>query len=239
VPYLNITTHLDDTVDQGLLNEKGGSGFPTLFFMEPETGAVLNDWWWPEDEDKVREALKAATAKADELKALMAKAKAAPDDKALQAHLAIKLAMMRAADKSMEELAELAKTEGLDPALKAEFDAWYAGALVQKAYDDAAASAESRKEFMEAAQSGFYELLKKGIRLEPGHESAQMYYDLGLTGAITAGDKEVATVAFEGFAATLNKIVEDNPDNTDLKGKVEGAIADAKKRLDALEETAE
>lgn len=34
--YLNVTTHVDDDPDQELLDEKGGSGFPYLVFLDAE-----------------------------------------------------------------------------------------------------------------------------------------------------------------------------------------------------------
>lgn len=231
VPYLNITTHLDDTTDQGLLSEKGGSGFPTLFFMEPETGAVLNEWWWPEDEATVRDAIAKATEKAKGLQDLLAKAKASPEDKVLQASVAIKLAMMRAGDTPMEELAKLAMTEGLDPELKAEFDAWYAGALVQQVVDSASEGAESRDEFYSGCQSGFYKLLKEGVRLPADHDMAQMYYDLGLNGAIEASDKTVAQAAFDGYKAAMDGMAKTRPDAAD---QIKSLIEKAKARLDGI-----
>jgi hypothetical protein len=231
VPYLNITTRLDDSPDQDLMGAKGGTGFPTLFFMEPETGAVLNEWWWPEDEDTVREALKKATEKAKGVQTLVAEAAKKPEDKALQAKLQIKLAMMHAASMSLEELRELSKTKGLDPEVKAEFDEWYAGALVQRELDAAQQKAESRKEFTDLASAGFYKLLKDGVRLPAKHENAQMFYDLGLTGAVAAGDAASAKAAFDGLSEALGLIAEQNPTVAD---KVKAAIEEAKGRLDSI-----
>jgi hypothetical protein len=231
VPYLNVTTHLDDTADQELMGAKGGSGFPTLFFLEPETGAVLNEWWWPEDEKTVREMLATVSTKAKGLQDLIKEAAAKPDDKALQAKLAIKMALMRAADMTLEELLTLSKTEGLDPEIKAEFDAWYAGALVQRELDAAGEGAKSRQEFESKACPAFYKLLKDGVRLPADHSNAQLYYDLGLTGAVSASDAEVAKVAFDALSVSLNAIAEQNPRVAD---QVKAAIAEAQGRLDSI-----
>jgi hypothetical protein len=231
VPYLNVTTHFADSPDQDVFGAKGGSGFPTLFFLEPETGAVLNDWWWPEDEKTVREMMGKATEKAKGLQALVAEAAKKPKNKALQAELQIKLALMKAADKSLEELVELSKTKGLDPAVKAEFDAWHAGALVQRALEAAQKKAESRAEFTEAAGASFYQLLKDGVRLPAEHDNAQMYYDLGLTAAVAAKDAAIGKIAFDGLTAALNAIAEKNPGIAD---RVKAGLEDAKGRLDSI-----
>jgi hypothetical protein len=201
--------------------------------MEPETGAVLNSPWWPEDEKTVREALAKATEKAKELKQLLREAEKKPEDKKLQATLKLKLALMSAADTPLGELAELAKTEGLDPALKAEFEAWHAGRRVQAALEAASEKAESRQEFNTLTGEAFYELLKEGVRLPPEHEMAQMYYDLGLNGAVAKGDREVAQAACAGFEQALKPMLEARPQAAE---QIQKAIDDAKARLKKLDE---
>jgi hypothetical protein len=235
VPYLNITTHLEDTPDQDLLNEKGGTGFPTLFFIEPETGAVLNDWWWPEDEEAVREMFGKATAKAKELQDLQQRAAQNPEDQGLQATLALKLAMMRAANRSLDELRELSQAPGVDPAVKAEFDGWYPGAKVTQVMSDAQSKAQemewSREELFDEIAKAFYGMLKDGVRLPHDDDNAQIFYDQGLNGAVAQGDREVAQAAFEGYRSTLQKMADARPDVAD---QVAEYIASAKERLDGI-----
>ena len=232
VPYLNVTTHLDDTVDKDLFSAKGGTGFPTLFFFEPETGAVLNDWWWPGDEETVRDMLAQATAKAAELKRMIADAAAKPDDKAVQAGLQIRLALMRASQVPLDELLALSKTAGLDPAVKAEFDAWYAGALVNSIMEEAGEKAESRNEWMDLCAEGFYGLMQDGLRLPIDHDSAQIFYEWTMNPAISVGDVKIATAAFEGFRDSLLRVVESRPE---VKDQVDGMIAAAKEKVDGIE----
>jgi hypothetical protein len=223
-----------DTPDQDVLSAKGGNGFPTLFFMEPETGAVLNEWWWPEDEKTVREALAKATEKAGELKQLLRAAEKAPEDKKVQATLKLRLAMMCAdGSPSLTELAELAQTEGLDPALKTEFAAWLAGRRVQEALETASKKATKRSEFNSLAEEAFYGLLKDGVRLAPEHDMAQMFYDLGLNGAVAKGDREVAQAAFAGLEQSLKLVLESRPD---AEADINKAIDEAKARLKKLDE---
>ncbi|MEM7309001.1 MAG: hypothetical protein AAF682_20120 [Planctomycetota bacterium] len=231
VPYLNVTTQLEDSPDQGLLGEKGGNGFPTLYFMEPETGAVLNDWWWPDSEETVRSTHDAAKKKAADLVALMKRAEANKDDAALQAGLKIKLAMMYAGDTPLEELGRLAETEGLDAGIKAEFDAWYGGRMVASARDEAGKTAKSREEFMEKAGAAMYGLLKGGLLLPVDHEAAQDLYGLGLEGAVAAGDKEIAMLALEHYEKVMNKMVEDNPR---YEEQIKAMIEEAKGKVDGL-----
>lgn len=40
VPFLHVTTHLDGRPNEGMLQEKGGTGFPTLMFLDAE-GEIL------------------------------------------------------------------------------------------------------------------------------------------------------------------------------------------------------
>lgn len=42
VPYLHVTTHLDDRLHESLFGEKGGRGFPTLKFMDAE-GEIIGE----------------------------------------------------------------------------------------------------------------------------------------------------------------------------------------------------
>lgn len=217
-----------------MLSAKGGDGFPTLFFMEPETGAVLNEWWWPADEKTVREALAKATEKAGELKQLLRAAEKAPEDKQLQATLKLRLALMSAGDTPLAELAELAKTEGLDPALKAEFAAWHSVRRVKDALEAIGKQKPpSRLEYNTRLEGAFYELLKDGVRLAPEHDMAQMYYDLGLNGAVAKGDREVAEAACAALEQSLKLVLEARPD---AASQINKAIDDAKARLKKLDE---
>ena len=40
VPFLHVTTRIDDRANDGMLSEKGGTGFPTLMFLDAE-GEIL------------------------------------------------------------------------------------------------------------------------------------------------------------------------------------------------------
>lgn len=231
VPYLNVTTHLADSPDQDLLSEKGGTGFPTLFFMEPDTGAVLNDWWSPRDEKTVRAMLAKATAQAELLTRLIGAAREKPDDAGAQASARIMRAMVKLEEIPVEELEKLRATEGLDAEVRAQFDAWIAGKKVASVQESAGEKAESREEYIGLMETGFYDLLKEGVRLPSDHASAQMYYDLGLNGAVARGDAEIGKVAFEGYKATLDAIAEADDDMAD---RVAEAIAAAKARLDGI-----
>lgn len=236
VPYLNVTTMVPSTPDQELLAAKGANAFPTLLFMEPESGAVLGPTWWPSDEETVREELAKATAKADALKQLKRDAEARPDDKAVQATLKLKLALMYAGETPLAELAELARTEGLDPALKAEFEPWYAGKRVMQAVQVAQAKAQSRAEQSDLIEVSFYELLKEGVRLPPEHEAAEFYYDFGLNGAVKKGDRAVAQAAYEGYEKVLQGAAARSPQ---FEAEIKKALEEAKARLKRLDEPKE
>ncbi len=230
VPYLNVTAHLDDKPDQDLLTAKGGSGFPTSFFFDPETGAVLNDWFAPSSADAVREVMKKAKAKSDELTSLRKDAEARPDDKPLQAELKIRLAMMRAGDTSIEELAELAKTPGLDEGLLKEFEGWFGAMRVEKLLGKAQ-MAETREEFEEQIREGFHKLLKEGVRLDYEHQNAQFYYAYAFHGSVDAEDHATAQKAFDGYKAVMKLLVAQRPQ---YKAKVEEDLQSYQEALDEL-----
>ena len=230
VPYLNVTAQLDDKPDQGLLSAKGGTGFPTCFFLDPATGAVLNEWFSPVDADAVRKVMGQAQARSDELTSLRKDAEARPDDKALQASFAMKLAMMHAGEHTLEELAELAKTAGVDAQLVAEFDAWFGGRRVE-AVVTAAQQVETREEYENKVRAGFHKLLQEGVRLAPEHDNAQFYYSYGFRGAIEAGDRLSAEKAFDGYKAVMKLLVAQNPR---YKEQVEEDLRDYQDELDAL-----
>lgn len=232
MPYLNVTTRLDDTPDEGMFGEKGGSGFPTLYFMEPETGAVLNEWWWPEDEETVRGELASATAKAAELTDLLRSAEQEPDDAALQATVAIRLAMMFAGELAMEELEAIGQTEGLDAELKSEFGLWLGGRKVEAAADQASDQAESRKEFEELVGQAFYDLAKAGVRVAPSHQIAGFYYENSLDAAIERGDAETAQAAFEGYAAAMEHMASERPSFAD---RIQESVDEVRARLDEFQ----
>ncbi len=215
---------------------KGGTGFPTLFFFEPESGAVLSDSLWPEDEESVREALREAQAKAAGLQKKIGDAKAKPEDKRLQAELALELALMRAGTASLAELKELAQTPGIDPALLERFRAWFNGRRVEQAFSEAREKAESREQFEGLVEAACYELMKEGVRLPAENEYAQSYYDAALNGAVTKGDKAVGEAAYGAYEKLLLAIKEANPN---MAERVDDALEEARGRVQKIGEAKE
>lgn len=237
VPYLNVTTMVPSMPDQELLAAKGANAFPTFLFMEPETGAVLTPTFWPGDEETVRDALAKATAEAKALQQLKRDAEAHPDDKALQAGLKLKLALMYAAPLPLAELAELAKVEGLDPALKQRFEAWYAVKRYEQAVQEVLAKqAPTRDEQADQFEVAFYGLLKEGVRLPFDDQNAEFFYDFALNGAVKQGDRAVSEAAFAGYEGTLKHFLEQSPQYED---QVTKALDEAKARLKRLDQKPE
>ena len=237
MPYLNVTTMVEGTPDQELLAAKGANSFPTLLFLEPETGAVLGPAWRPGDEQAVRDEFAKATAEAAALKQLQRDAAAKPDDKQLQAALKLKLALMYAAPAPLAELAELAKTEGLDPELKARFDTWYAVQRFHQAMEEVAAKKpQTRSEHADLAEVALYGLLKDGVSLPHDDENAEFFYDFALNGAVKQGDRAVAEQAYAGYEKVLKRIAELAPQYQD---EIKKALEEAKARLKRLDEPPE
>ena len=232
VPYLNITTHLEDTPDQDVFGALGGSGFPTLFFIEPETGAVLNDWFPLTGEKAVRDMLAKTTASADSLRELMKAVEADKDNKGLQAALTLKLVMLKAKEMSLEEMEALAKTEGIPADILEEFGEYRGAKQVENALKELRPpKVQSREEFEEMAPKVMYDLFKGGTRIATDHELAMTFFPMATEGAIAAADKANAEKAYALCEKTLKAFAEARPSAADA---IDEQLADMRKRIKAL-----
>lgn len=210
VPYLNVTTHLDDTPDQDLLSEKGGNGFPYLVLMDSE-GVVLARRFRPTSADAMKSELKAAAEVKAELDAMRKKAEKNPRDKKLQAELAIELALRFAPQHSMEELKALSMVEGLDEDLVSRFNSWYAEKRFNDAYAAAVGGDGSRDEKLAALGESMLGLFKEGVRLPADSDMAAYYYDYAVSGAISAKDEESARACFILWKECMDHMAEQMP----------------------------
>ena len=120
VPYLNVAAKWDGAPDQGLLQEKGGRGFPYCALMNAD-GEVV----W-EERPSEREAWDEALSQAQRLHELRISAEADPDNAALAANVALLDAMGRdqRPKPELEELDRAAETEGVAEDIVAMYRPW-------------------------------------------------------------------------------------------------------------------
>lgn len=231
VPYLNVTTMIDGTPDQELLEAKGGDGFPYMIFMD-SSGAVLTDRIWPEDEAAVNTALEGARKTATELQALRLKVSQNPGDAAASAALEIQLTLHRAGTSTDEELEKLARTPGLEPATLAKLTTHLNRKNILAAQRKAMEGAETQEDFIHRIETAMYECIKKDVLLPAGDEMAQMLYFAGFEGALRAKDTALAKKALQGVVDVIAVMKSKNPEIEERAGEY---LAELKSRLEEAE----
>jgi hypothetical protein len=231
IPYLNITTLLPDTPDQDLLEKKGGDGFPYVIFMD-SAGAVLTDRIWPQDKEALEKAMGEAKTQLASLNVLREAAAKNANDPVARANLAMKLFLLRAGDKTAAEIAEMAKTPGLDAGVLTQFKTFEIRQRILAADAAARNSATSQEAYMAAVEGAMYQALKDGASLPATDEMSQMLYFAGVEGALKAKDKVIAKKAIEGIEAFLNHIIAQDPS---VKDRADAFLGDVKHRLQDLE----
>ena len=184
VPYLNVTANWSGAPDQGLLQSKGGRGFPYCALLD-ESGEVL----W-EVRPTSREVLREGLERASWLHELRARARAAPDDEALAASVELLDALGREqrAPVPLERLEALLAREGLDARVRAAGE----GRIALMRYDQRvkAALSESRRPLAQAR--AFFGLYREGLRPPPGSRTAITFWVQSTRGAVDAQDVAAA-----------------------------------------------
>lgn len=113
VPYLNVTTRSDKHPDQGMLQKKGGAGFPHVVLMNEE-GLVMHQFR-PMSQGMLDEALQEAQKKAKEFADLRAEAEKNPADVDMQASFLAKRLGMENDPLVLEKLKALVAGGKLKP----------------------------------------------------------------------------------------------------------------------------
>jgi hypothetical protein len=217
VPYLNVTARWDGAPDQGLITEKGGRGFPFCVVMDA-AGEVL----W-EVRPTSLEVLEAGLADARELLGLKRRLAAAPDDAALGAAVALLSAMGcdQRQTRPVAELEALARTEGLDPAIRARFDGWVGTKRFQERLEGAMRAAKSPAEFQAACLA----LYDEGVRPPEKAAAAISFWHACTVAAIDARDAAKAKACLAGLEACA----------AGREGKgLERVLEDLRQKLEAL-----
>ncbi|MEX1025276.1 MAG: hypothetical protein WD226_09380 [Planctomycetota bacterium] len=212
VPYLNVTTRLEDSSDTHVFGQIGGTGFPTTVFMD-HTGAVLTDsWMYPGELKTLEEAKAEALENLAELDELRAQAAKNPDDKAAQGALKLALALRHSGSLTREEFEAIAKLNGVPRSLVERYRTQLLVEELEAAQKVAGESATSREEFTAAVGEAFYAIFKSGKRLPIDHEMATGLYGYAMDHALEIGDGATAEAAFLEFEKAMNLAAEENPD---------------------------
>ncbi len=186
VPYLNVAARWEGAPDQDFLKKMGGRGFPYCTILNADGEVVWEAR--PTDEASFTEALGHAKTLAD-FKAALAKD---PENKALQANVAIMDFMgrkQREKSRTIEELDELAKVEGVDAKVVAALDGIRKDEILMGAL----------QAFRRDKGEKLLELIKKGTVPEEGHEMETSFWAMAADAAINAKDKALATQAIDKF----------------------------------------
>ena len=197
---MNISAQLPDKPDQGMLQKKGGRGFPHCIFMD-ENGEVLIEAR-PSDEDSFKSASRPITL----LFAMRKEASTAKRGakKTAEQNLSLIEAVVNPKPEEFKKLNKLAKKKKLDKEIRALYQmtvkTWPAREAMEKA-NAAIAKATSRDEYNAAGKKrdeSMYELFKKKFRIE---KEDMPYFDdfwMGVAQhAVVASDKKNGLAAIE------------------------------------------
>ena len=213
VLYLNITSKVETHPDQGMLQKKGGAGFPYVVMMD-SAGEVLTSF-----RPSTQAALKDAATKAGNFVTLRDAAAAKPNDADANASFIMAKLGMKEDAELRTKLSEVVKGK-ISPATRKAYEAFVCGEKI-KAFgtDMSKAMRAADKEQRDAVAAEWavkaYESWKGGLK-PPSQETAYFNYAMNAAkGASKAGDKagaEKIIVWIEGFAAQIpqiTKMVED------------------------------
>ncbi len=217
VLYLNITSKVDTHPDQGMLQKKGGNGFPYVVMMD-SGGEVLTTF-----RPNAATDVQAAAAKANDfVSARDASAKNPKDDDAKARYLMVKLTMKP--DEAERKALDVAMKGKVSKATKEKFDGFVAGERI-KSWEQGfrttmrAAKPEEREATQAAEAVKAYEAWKGGMKPPTDDVAWLNYAMICCGGAIKSGDKagaegivtwiETFSVKFPQLKDTVKKMRED------------------------------
>lgn len=219
VLYLNITSRVDTHPDQGLLQAKGGRGFPYVVMMD-SGGEVLTTF-----RPNAAADVQSAAAKAqDFVSAREASTKNPKDDDAKARYLMVKLGMK--ADEAERKALDDAMQGKVTAATKEKFASFVAGEKIdawQQGFMAALRNAApDQRDAVKAEQTALaWNSWKTGVK-PLAEEVAYLNYALtACEGAIKAGDKAGA----EGVVLWIEKFSTKLPRLKDAVTRLRGEIA--------------
>lgn len=207
VLYLNIMSRVDTHPDQGMLQAKGGRGFPYFVIMD-SAGEVLTTL-----RPSTQEALKTAGTKAADFAAVAKAAAAKPDDADANARLIIAKLGMKEDAAQRAKLDELVKGKISAETRKA-YESFVAGEQIKGFFAEfqkamVAAGKDKREATSEEWAGKAYQKWKGGLK-PPAKETAYLNYAMfaarGAIGAKAKADAESIIKWIEGFAAEIPQI---------------------------------
>ncbi|MSR75811.1 MAG: hypothetical protein EXS14_10130 [Planctomycetes bacterium] len=213
VLYLNITSKVATHPDQGMLQTKGGRGFPHVVVMDSE-GEVLTTF-----RPSTQAALKDAATKAQNFIALRTAATAKPGDADANVNFIMAKLGMKEDVELRKKLDEVVKGK-ISPATRKAFDAFVAGEKIKAFQADAqkatmAAGKDNREATTDEWAIKAYKSWKGGLK-PPAPDSSYLGYALsaarGAQKSKAKADAEEILKWIEGFSAQfpqITKMVED------------------------------
>ena len=228
MPYLNVTSQLEDTPDAGMLSKVGGNYFPYVVIMDA-AGEVIQEFR-PSDEKAAMKAVGDASFIV-ELKAKVAKN---PEDKGAKASLElIQLINKRDTERPEKEIEALVATEGVDKRAVEAWKKFKPSRTVEIAFGavrkEAMAKQMQQADFMSFAGTKMYEMYKAGTRLPVDDQMYQPLYFLAMQGAVDAkdiaGTKEII-VAVDKWIDEVVPAEQQEMARTQIFGEVKQKLAD-------------
>ena len=211
---MNITAQIDSKPDEGMLQEKGGRGFPYCIFMDAD-GKVLKEAR-PSDEASFTVAMHPVSL-------LLSARKNGNKTKKSRYNLALMEAIFDPKEDAFEELKKVSTKKGVKEEIRTLFDGMIATWPVRKAYDaHQAKSINSREEYEKAQKelnSTMFELYEKGMKVADTSASFHDSFWMGVVSyaldngkreaglvAITVMEKKYASNAKKYFGETRSKL---------------------------------
>lgn len=192
-----MTSHVDSHPDQGMLQTKGGKGFPYVVMMD-DAGEVLTTF-----RPTSREAVQAAGTRAKEIVDLRAKVKANPKDDDSRARLLMATLRVKASDDDRQALAGVMKSAKVTAATKAAYQGFESREKILAFGDEMQAGMrgikdkEGRETAAKEWQGKAYKLFKGGLAPAEGGTEYLNYLINATYGAIAAKDRKTATSALK------------------------------------------
>lgn len=199
MPYLNVTGKCEGVPDPGLLQEKGGRGFPYCVLM-----SAAGDVLW-EVRPSTRDALQAGIERAGWLLELRERARAAPEDAGLAASVELLDGLGREQRPLLrrEKMEELLAVAGIDERVQRLGGERVAELRYRERVDPLLIQTKDQ-----AAQAqAFFALYQEGLRPPPGATSAITFWSQATRGAVAAKDAAAAKAclaATESLCASGN-----------------------------------
>ena len=201
VPYLNISTRLRDTPDQGMLQRMGGRGFPYFVVLDPGGNRVVPGRAYPQFRPMNEKGTQVALVGAQELIAARKTAAEDPKNAGLLANVTLLEALLLQGTPSADRVEKAKSTEGVDRLLvqRVEIQA------ILRTYSDQVrglprGQSDARQEAYDIAARKMLKLHRSGTPLNDVRLRVfSDYWRLVFDGALLEAELEIAETALSVY----------------------------------------